>query len=79
VETGDVITDMYENKVTVMGTAKPEVVLKHARKVKKDTEMWPQKKKEPENKKDDNKKDDNKKDDNKKDDNKKDDKNKNKD
>ncbi|KAG0589948.1 hypothetical protein M758_1G057300 [Ceratodon purpureus] len=56
-----VITDMDENKVTVKASTKPEIVLKQAQKVKRDAELWPQKKKEPEKKKDDNKKGDNKK------------------
>jgi len=40
-----VICDMYDMKVSVTATAKPEDVLKTVKKVKKDAEMWPQKKK----------------------------------
>lgn len=42
---GPVICDMYDMKVSVTATAKPEDVLKTVKKVKKDAEMWPQKKK----------------------------------
>jgi len=35
---------MYDMKVSVTATAKPEDVLKTVKKVKKDAEMWPKKK-----------------------------------
>lgn len=38
-----VVCDIYEKKVTVKGTAKPEAVLKQAQKVKPDSVMWPKK------------------------------------
>lgn len=40
-----VICDLYDMKVSVTATAKPEDVLKTVKKVKKDAELWPQKKK----------------------------------
>lgn len=40
-----VICDLFEMKVSVNATAKPEDVLSTVKKVKKDAEMWPQKKK----------------------------------
>lgn len=39
-----VICDIYEGKVTATATAKPEDVLKKVKTVKKDADMWPQKK-----------------------------------
>lgn len=42
---GPVICDLYEMKVSVTATAKPEDVLKTVQRVRKDAEMWPQNKK----------------------------------
>lgn len=38
-----VICDIYEQKVTVKATAKPEAVLKKAQKVKPNSVLWPKK------------------------------------
>lgn len=37
-----VLCDQWNNRVVVVGNAKPESVLKKLRKVKKDTHLWQQ-------------------------------------